>query len=273
VRLRSAEDELETAQEQLAALPELPDLPVVPDPSSLASKLERALQEGDVEESLEQAGWEIRKREQAFERAAARLPLWSGSAEEALALVVPSAETIALFEKGLSEIENECGATESECDRLEHELRAAESELRSLTNSGQVPTELELSEAREHRESGWGLVRAAWLESSAPEEAVAAFAGETPPGGRVRGGGTSSGRCERPPPARRGPPPDRREPDGPSRVPLVTAPVRKGDAGAPRGLPNRCNSEMEEGLGGVRYRSGDARGDAFLARLAGPSST
>lgn len=180
VRLRSAEDELETAQEQLAALPELPDLPVVPDPSSLASKLERALQEGDVEESLEQAGWEIRKREQAFERAAARLPLWSGSAEEALALVVPSAETIALFEKGLSEIENECGATESECDRLEHELRAAESELRSLTNSGQVPTELELSEAREHRESGWGLVRAAWLESSAPEEAVAAFAGETP---------------------------------------------------------------------------------------------
>src|SRR5262249_13014468 len=130
--------------------------------------------------SLEQASWEIRKREAAFERAASRLTLWNGSADEVLAAQVPSAETIARFEQELAEIENESAALARECRRLEAELRTGEHALQSLTRSGQIPTELDLSEARQNRETGWSLVRASWLGPTAQEEAVAGFAGDTP---------------------------------------------------------------------------------------------
>ena len=64
-------------------------------------------------------------------------------------------------------------------------IRECQARLQSLTLQQDVPTEEAVAAARGHREEGWRLIKAAWLESAPADEDHAAFLAAFAPGGSL----------------------------------------------------------------------------------------
>ncbi|HUY92590.1 MAG TPA: AAA family ATPase [Pirellulales bacterium] len=151
------------------------------DAQPLAAALRRVQGLGRLEEDRTTAAAELADLEAQAETALARLGLWQGSLEELKTLPAPTAETIDRFENALNDAAARLKTLEEQIAKAEALRAELERRIEQLQLVGDVPGEADLDDARRRRESGWRLVREAWLvgktDSKSQSEFVAAAGG------------------------------------------------------------------------------------------------
>jgi uncharacterized protein YhaN len=147
------------------------------DQGELRDLLKRVQRMGDLEAGLSEARGRLAAQEKQADIELRRLPLWLGPLEHLEGLAVPEDETVTRFENGISEIEQELKGLASKL--VEAKVRDGElgGKITALELTSAVPTEADLAEARLRRETGWKLVRVAWLEGHQGKPEVESFAG------------------------------------------------------------------------------------------------
>ncbi len=150
----------EAARAKLAR--EFAELPPARDLTELESAIEAALASGKGAD-LASASSEADAIENAAMREIDRLGHWRGALEALERLALPSDETIARFEAVFAEFDRERAALDIERARWSAEQIEAQRQMAELVQAGAVPSEDELSRAREQRDSWWRAVRRAWL--------------------------------------------------------------------------------------------------------------
>ncbi len=167
-------------REQEGMQKEYQELPEILDPSSLQEAVSKARRVGDLDTELTKARKAAKAMEKKAQSLLANLGLWSGDMANALLLPVPAKESLDRFEEEFqSLIENR-----KEIDRNNREITAesleVQEKLDSFTRSGMVPTEADLDESRNRRQSGWTLIRRVLVDGINDEEANRAFSPELP---------------------------------------------------------------------------------------------
>jgi uncharacterized protein YhaN len=138
------------------------------DTSDLSGAIERARQQGALEENFQTECAEIRLAEQAAEIALKRQQLWAGNLEDLERLPVPLLETIDGFEHRLNEAQGKVTKHRAEIDEIERAVVELDGKIEQLRLEQEVPTEDDLLRARRRREEGWQLVLRAWKKRHEP---------------------------------------------------------------------------------------------------------
>lgn len=178
---RTAEETRRKLEARIAqARNTLQEAPQPCESGTLKELLKRARKFGDLEAEAARLQSTLDAEIRQSEIELARLPLWAGSLEQLEAAAVPEEETIAQFEKAFAETDQK--RRELETKRAERIARQFEVEgmFEALQLTSPVPTEETLTQARERRNKGWKLIRAAWLQGEAPHPEVEAFCGGVP---------------------------------------------------------------------------------------------
>lgn len=134
------------------------------DLSELKNVAERAQKQGDLENELVQARTDSEILKVVITKAIGSLGLWSGTIEEAEVLPLPLPETIRLFEQDFQRLTEELRKIAESIGKASASVAVYEKKLIKLELTGELPTEDNLSEARNRRQKGWQLVRRSWLE-------------------------------------------------------------------------------------------------------------
>ena len=92
---------------------------------------------------------------------------WSGTLEEAEALVLPSLETIERFRVTLAEAEAKVIEVVQKIQEAQNESHRLAAELEKLASSGELPTEAALLAARELRDHEWSALKEGWNQDRA----------------------------------------------------------------------------------------------------------
>jgi len=142
---------------------------------TLKSAVSRAQKRGDLTLSLKEVLKDLKSEEEQIKLDTKKLPLWSSSIEELEKIPIPSSETIDRFESAFQEIASKMVAIEEKEKEARSSLVLIEHKIEALRIAGAVPTEDELSQARERREQGWYLVLRSWIDKENVEEAIIAF--------------------------------------------------------------------------------------------------
>ena len=147
------------------------------DAEPLRRAVDRAQQQGDLEERARSERARVQKLEEAALAKQRALGLWSGSLDDAPGLPVPSIESVERFAKG----DAARALEEAQLEARGKELRSSRSEMSRELNAllgGGVPSEDELSSARAHRDQGWLDFTEAWREGKSPPSTAMAAAYE-----------------------------------------------------------------------------------------------
>ncbi|MGE0084978.1 MAG: AAA family ATPase [Desulfococcaceae bacterium] len=139
------------------------------DTAELRERIENARKQGDLEARHENLCAEIRKTENALHTALKKLPLWTKSPEELESLPLPVAETLDVFEKKFSSVQESLRQIHKEKEESERRLAENESQIRELGLAGEVPVEKDLILCRELRDSGWQIIRGRLENRDIPE--------------------------------------------------------------------------------------------------------
>lgn len=172
--LKDIENDLNGARQ------ELNDVPALSDPEELRSAVAAAVEEGNLDKQMKALAEKLRLQLEQAGVALKNLRLWSGSLEELESLAVPAVETIQRFERqfedgdqGLRQLFDQIATAKEEVDALARQIDA-------LCSTGEIPTEGDLTLARQHREVGWQLVRKAWLDRNEKPQELTAYSGDVP---------------------------------------------------------------------------------------------
>ncbi|MEW6713541.1 MAG: AAA family ATPase [Nitrospirota bacterium] len=122
------------------------------------------LKHGDIEKQLKEAEQEYQVSEEQANIELGKLTLWTKDLISIETLAVPSAETINKFDSLLSERESKLKSIRESTDGIQAKIKELTTNIESLKFAGEVPTEEDLMNARDRRQTGWALVRKAWLE-------------------------------------------------------------------------------------------------------------
>jgi uncharacterized protein YhaN len=147
------------------------------DTSPLRDLLKRMQRSGDLEAALSRLRSDVSKETEQAEIELNRLPLWTESLEALEVVPVPADETISRFEAGWNEFEQTLKSRSSALADLQTEESDLNEKIISLELTRAVPGESDLAQARTRRQTGWNLVRMAWLEGRKEKEEIEAFAG------------------------------------------------------------------------------------------------
>jgi len=151
-------------------------LDVAADTTQLRQLVRSVRQRGDLESESAVAAEE---RQRVGEEAAVRLGrlgLWSGSLEKLEELAVPSEETIDRFDQQFRDLDARLAGLRERRREETDTVEELETKLRQLELAQPVPSEEDLHEARQLRQGGWRLVRAAWEGTAAAAEVDAFLA-------------------------------------------------------------------------------------------------
>jgi uncharacterized protein YhaN len=151
--LAEVRSNLAEAREDEAALPPRPHL------GPARATLVAARRLGDVETVLAEDEAEYRAADAQLRADFAELTLFEGTLESLETLRVPSLETVTRFEREYARMADRRRELEGNRSRIEAHLTAHQERLRALDLVGNVPSEADLTGARERRERGWSLVR------------------------------------------------------------------------------------------------------------------
>ena len=174
------EDQIKRQEKELA------DLEQPRDVEPLRRAVSQARKAGDLDARLAEARGKLARAEKKAATALAQLPGWSRSAEELERLAVPLSATLDQFESQLQETARQRQSLAERMAAEDDSIRQLETRLQSLELQQDVPTEEVLLAARERREQGWRLVKAAWLDRAARRaKTVAAFLAEFAPKGTL----------------------------------------------------------------------------------------
>ncbi|HQL91293.1 MAG TPA: AAA family ATPase [Syntrophales bacterium] len=167
--LREAEKKLGRLKDELKAL-EAPK-----DSAPLKKSLAKLAKSGDLAAALQEAQKALQNEERQARGLLQLLPLWSRSFEEVGRVPVPSSETVSRFEDDFSGWKTLIGNLNSRLGDAWTELQRVEQKIDAIRLAGAVPTEEDLEKIRDRRQTGWGLVKRAWLEGENIEEESRAY--------------------------------------------------------------------------------------------------
>ena len=145
------------------------------DADAVIRRIER---QGDLEQQLREIAADVGSRQEQAEVALAQLGLWQGTLEECERLAVPLDETIDGFESDFREVQEEEAKLSSDRERIRQEMERLQNELDQLERDGAIPTEEELSEARQQRDRGWSLILEQWRHDKADSTSVDEWLGQ-----------------------------------------------------------------------------------------------
>jgi uncharacterized protein YhaN len=145
---------------------EIGTLPAVQDPAELRWAIRTAQNEGPVEGQLLTEQHKLCQAEKEMAINLARLSLWSGPPEAVEQLAIPAGETIDRFEADLNQLHSTCEQLGNRLRDIEAELRELDRQIEQLEREQAVPSEEDLQRSRQLRDTGWQLVRGAWLQQN-----------------------------------------------------------------------------------------------------------
>ena len=94
------------------------------------------------------------------------LPRWSDDADALASTTRPSREVVSEHAQSLSNLEQLRKQHDEDLDSLTDEKARLEKVREEIESSGEVPTEEALLGARDHRDTGWDLIRSRYVESN-----------------------------------------------------------------------------------------------------------
>ena len=150
------------------------------DAGALSSAIEAATAPGDIDSGIESARQDVARENDAAVAALRRLGLEGIPADEVDSLPVPAKATLDRFEEEFGDRRDKRGRLDQRLSETEKAKADAEAVLQRMTAEGDIATQQNLDDARRHRDTGWSLIRAAWLEGTDDKEALRSFAGDTP---------------------------------------------------------------------------------------------
>ena len=157
-RERAARKEHEETEQSLSARP-----PIL-DTHELELSVKLARKAGNIDDTISKAQNEVTQGRTECHADLQRIGLWSGDVSTITDLPLPLPETIQKFEQKYHRIDEELRAlTRSQNDSTAL-LNSAEAELKKIQFGGDVPTEQDLHNTRNKRDTGWQLLRRHWLE-------------------------------------------------------------------------------------------------------------
>ncbi len=173
------DDQIQRHEKDLEALPQPRDV------ERLRKVISQTRKVGDLDTQLADARTRYTRAAKKAKTAIAQLHGWTGSPEDLQTLAVPLGPTIDRFELQFQEIATGGRALSERMIDLDTAVRQLESRLQSLELEQDVPTEIMLISARERRDAGWKLVKAAWLEGAIAEKEQGTFVAEFDPKGSL----------------------------------------------------------------------------------------
>jgi len=173
------DDQITRQEKELAGLEQPQDV------EPLRRAVRQARKAGDLDASLAEARGKLARAQKKAATALAQLPGWSHSAEDLERLAVPLNATLDQYESQFQETTRQRQAVAERLAAEDDSIRQLETRLQSLELQQDVPTEEALLAARDRREEGWRLVKAAWLDSAPEGEDVGVFLAEFAPGGTL----------------------------------------------------------------------------------------
>ena len=167
---RARGDTRKLTKELADANSELGALGLPRDPSEPRRAVANAQKYGSIEEMARQASAELALAEEKAQIELQRLGLWQGTLEEVERLHTPSYETIQSFEAQFDQMHAEIKNLKDHIQEEQRNLTEHNRNLEDMLLAGGVPSEEELTTARERRDQGWRLVRLEWLDKANVEE-------------------------------------------------------------------------------------------------------
>ncbi len=164
---------------------ELADFEQPRDVERLRRAVSQSRKAGDLDVRLGETRGKLARAEKKAKTALAQLPGWSRTAEELEQLAVPLSPTIEQFESQFQELTRQQRSLADRVAAEDDAIRQLESRLQSLELQQAVPTEEVLARARERRDQGWQVVKAAWLDKAPAGEDHDAFLIEFAPKGTL----------------------------------------------------------------------------------------
>ncbi len=151
-------------QRIVAALAALP-APAASD--GLRHAIADARRAGDVERTLTQAQTQQQRHEDDCQQQLAALSGWTADLTALCCAPLPTAATVERFIKLFQELENAQHRTDSAQREERTEQQRIKETVRALQLLGAIPTEADLNQARQQRDSVWIRLKTAWLAGTA----------------------------------------------------------------------------------------------------------
>ncbi len=151
------------------------------EPEALNSLIAEIQLAGDLETQLASRQEEQRELEEQVQTSFTSLGSWSGTRSEMEQLRAPSVTTIDQYSDHFKEQQSGLRTLQVRMDEKVAQKRRLEKQLAELELTRPVPTEDELTSARERREQGWQIILRAWQDSEDTDEAAAPFIDDYPP--------------------------------------------------------------------------------------------
>ncbi len=119
---------------------------------------------------------EIKKTSTALKK----LPLWDRRVEELEKIQVPMAETIEKFDLGFEELNSKLKMITEKINTANEKIKTLGAEINAVEHAGYIPSEADLTTARQWRQKGWNLVMGEWLHGKPDSEGIKEFAQNKP---------------------------------------------------------------------------------------------
>ena len=148
------------------------------DPTPAVTAWNEALAAGDIEERQAKAEQAQARHQTLAAALLARLTRWSGPLEALTIAAFPEIEQVQSFAARFQALDASRKSTSEAYERAADTLLQTTADLAALQAEGEVPTPEALRCARDHRQRGWSLIRAGYIERTlTPAAAAAGFDG------------------------------------------------------------------------------------------------
>jgi uncharacterized protein YhaN len=141
----------------------------------------QARKAGDVDAWLTEAQTALSLAEGRGALALAQLPGWDQPIENLCRLAVPLTATVDLFDTRFQETARRRQALAERASAESELIRECQANLQSLKLKQDVPTEEAVAASREHRDEGWRLIKARWIDNVPDDKAMASFLAASAP--------------------------------------------------------------------------------------------
>ncbi|GEM_PF-6774189 len=157
-QVRQAQANLEQAREQRLQLPDARSTDSLRRDVAMARKL------GDLDNAIHADRLELAQGQAQCSDDLARLTLWRGALKDVAGVPVPMRESVDRFDARYEELSKHVQRLQDKQSEYQTTLHDAVRQLDEIHNTGAVPTEDDLNEARLVRDRTWGLLRRHWID-------------------------------------------------------------------------------------------------------------
>jgi uncharacterized protein YhaN len=141
-----------------------------PSTEALAELVQQIRGAGDLESQLAECAAATSSAATELANRLQRFTPWTADLEQLAQTAVPSQETIRRHEQALTDAADRNNAASQKLEQVNEALESLQGEIDSLSSQHDVPTEQDLSHARQLREQTWRGIRRRWLTEPPPAE-------------------------------------------------------------------------------------------------------